>query len=98
MWVHGSNPAGAPPVMLVQSIPLKTCISPKSPQFVHQTVRPAGGVAIEFLFALVMRGGNKPFDVEAMSKTEELFGMGVPIPTCAVTVLIKNKKQKLILL
>ena len=72
--------AAVVPEMLVQTCPLKTCISPLDPQLVHQIIRPATGFTTAVLCASLSRGGNNPLLVVFKSSIELCSGLFVPIP------------------
>ena len=46
--------------------------------------KPVAGDAIAFLCICVIRDMRRPFDVELISKSEEAFGIVVPIPAAPV--------------
>ena len=79
----------APPITLVQVVPLKTCNSPAVPQFVHQTISPAAAETMAFLWVCVILGGSIPLVELVTSNSAEASGVVVPIPTWEKMVLLK---------
>ena len=59
----GTAALAVPPIIFVQIVPLLTCNSPAVPQLVHQTISPAAGLAMAFLWTYVILGGKKPLAV-----------------------------------
>ena len=71
----------APPIILVYTMPLKTCTSPLEPQSVHHKIKPAVGEIIASLCADVILGGKNPWVVEVTSNTADTSGDAVPMLT-----------------
>jgi hypothetical protein len=60
--------------------------------------KPAAGVGIRSLCALVIRGGKSPLVVLLTSNCAEATGVEVPIPTfCDLAILRQNKNEKIII-
>lgn len=63
---------------------------------VLKIINPVAGLAMAFLCAVVIRGGNSPFVVLLTSNCADAAGVVVPIPTaCAMLVMVTTKKNKL---
>ena len=67
--------------MLVQAVPLYTCISPFVPQLMHHSINPAVGLGIASRCAPVIFGGKNPLVVLLTSNCADVAGVEVPIPT-----------------
>jgi hypothetical protein len=64
---------------------------------VLKIIKPVAGLAMAFLSVVVIRGGNKPFEVLFRSNTADAAGVAVPIPTVwAILVIVMAKKAKIV--
>ena len=89
------------PHVVVQLVPLKTCISPEGPQSEHQINKPAAGFTIKDLCANVSLGSRRPCVVLLISRAADELGDVVPIPTpvdCAdvLKMIVDNKNNRTI--
>ena len=77
-----------PPHDFIVEVPLFISIAL---EVVLKIINPFGGRSIESLFDADILGSNNPLLEEVKSNTDDLSGVVVPIPICAVIIPEKNR-------